>query len=75
MTTPYQDINISRSNCIKPVEHLGSTSYHNICNGTLTEVPWGINHYAKAVVGTVCILTFITLASIFIFCVVRDSRQ
>lgn len=27
--------------CLKSASHFGSNTYHNVCNGTTTVVPWG----------------------------------
>lgn len=35
------DINLNSAECIKNVTHLGYESYHNICSGAITTIPWG----------------------------------
>lgn len=35
--------------CIKGMTHWGSTTYHNICEGTSTTAQWGFMDYVLAV--------------------------
>ena len=35
------DINANLSKCIQSVEHIGYTTYHNICSGAATDLAWG----------------------------------
>jgi hypothetical protein len=33
--------NLEFSQCVKSATHFGKTVYHNLCTGTVNEVPWG----------------------------------
>lgn len=35
-------LNHNAAECIKSVSNFGFTTYHNICNGTSVNVPWGM---------------------------------
>lgn len=43
-------VNQNAAQCIKEVSYFGSTVYHNICNGTMTNVPWGGADWFGAIV-------------------------
>jgi hypothetical protein len=41
------EANINSADCIRAVSHFGEVAYHNICKGTITTVPWGIDHWFR----------------------------
>ena len=57
-----QTINANMAQCIKSVTHIGHNAHHNICNGTVTNLPWGAGEWvlalflAATLVGLVLIL-------------------
>lgn len=34
-------INANVAECLKSMSHVGFTRVHNLCTGTVTDVPWG----------------------------------
>ncbi|MBU1092580.1 hypothetical protein KJ836_02845 [Patescibacteria group bacterium] len=35
------EINLNQAECLKPINNFGNTVYQNVCDGTVTQVPWG----------------------------------
>lgn len=57
------NVNLNAANCLKSVSDFGVEHVHNICTGTITDVPWGSADWLIAcVVG----LFFVGVASIFL---------
>lgn len=67
---PAQTLDINQ--CIKVIEHWGSTDYVNICTGALVSVPWGEMTYLKPVI-FVAVLAVVGLATYLILS--RDSAN
>jgi hypothetical protein len=63
---PQTDVNLNHADCLRSVTDFGKTTVHNICNGSISEVPWGSVDWAIAVVlgafGAIIILAFVALA-------------
>ena len=36
------------ADCLKPISNIGHTIYQNVCNGTSTQVPWGVGDWFLA---------------------------
>jgi hypothetical protein len=51
-------MNFNAAECIKSVTHWGHTTYHNICNHTVVDLPWGFVYYGFAffLVATIAIV-------------------
>ena len=47
--------------CVQEVQQLGYTEYHNICNGIITKVPWGIMGWIAIGIITFIIIVFIVI--------------
>jgi hypothetical protein len=66
---PQTDINLNHADCLRSVTDFGKTTVHNICNGSVNEVPWGSADWALALgltaFGAIFIFAFI-LAGIVI---------
>ena len=43
------NVNFNHADCLRTVADFGKNTVHNICNGNLTEVPWGSADWALAV--------------------------
>lgn len=48
-----QTVNANVAECIKSVESFGSTAYHNICNGAVSVLPWGLERWFAAGIVTI----------------------
>lgn len=44
------NVNLNASDCLRSVSDIGSTHVHNICTGTITDVPWGSADWMFAIV-------------------------
>lgn len=42
------DLNLNHANCLQSATDFGKTTVHNICNGAISEVPWGSADWAVA---------------------------
>lgn len=62
------DVNLNLSTCFKEINHLGSTTYQNICNNTQSVVPWGVADWVVVVL----IVTILALFTLFIGIMVFD---
>lgn len=49
------DVNVTHADCLRTTTDIGRQVVHNICNGTVSEVPWGSADWALG-------LAFIALA-------------
>jgi hypothetical protein len=58
---PAQTLDINQ--CVKAVEHWGSTDYMNICTGAVTTVPWGEMAYLGPMIA---VIGMVALAGILI---------
>jgi hypothetical protein len=60
------DINLNQADCLRSVSDFGTTTVHNICNGSINEVPWGSADWVLAsvllVIGAMVILLFVSMA-------------
>lgn len=55
-----QTFNINAAECLREAHHLGHTAVHNVCSGSVTDVPWGLGDW-MANVGLGAAMTFIVL--------------
>lgn len=60
--------------CIKQVNNIGGTIYHNICNGTQQYVPWGSYDYLRIISGAI-ILIFLMIFIIFAFISIKNDLK
>jgi hypothetical protein len=62
---PQTDLNLNHADCLRSVSDFGKTTVHNICSGSISEVPWGSADWTAAVVltvlGAMIILSFIAM--------------
>jgi len=49
------------SNCLKEIKNFGSTAYQNVCDGSISIVPWGAYNWVVVMLGVS------TLVLLFIF--------
>jgi hypothetical protein len=45
---PKTDVNLNHADCLRSVSDFGKTIVHNICNGSIKEVPWGSVDWMEA---------------------------
>lgn len=43
------DVNLNHADCLRSVSDFGKTTVHNICNGSISEVPWGSADWALTI--------------------------
>ncbi len=71
------DLNVNASTqalgeCLKEINNIGSTVYHNICNGQSNIVPWGTADWAAGIfISLLFVVMLIVLVSIMVLAV-RD---
>lgn len=58
-------INANMAECIRSATHIGFNRHHNICNGTIYDVPWGMGDWIM-----VLLLGGSLLAAIALLCAV-----
>ena len=63
MTPDTINLNQNASQCIQTVNNFGSTAYHNICTGTVSNVPWGTLDWAACIF---VLVVFITVAAMLV---------
>lgn len=44
-----QTINANLAQCIQKMTHVGFTRVHNVCSGSVTDVPWGLGDWVLIV--------------------------
>lgn len=42
-------LNLNQAECLRDVVQLGFTQVHNVCAGTITNVPWGMADWLGAI--------------------------
>lgn len=55
------ELNFNYNQCVKEINNIGSTTYQNICNGTLTTVPWGTANYLSSFFMGLIVLVVVVL--------------
>lgn len=67
------NVNLNAADCLRSVSDIGMNHVHNICTGTITDVPWGQADWLLAVILTIFLggagLLFIAMG----FVIVRDQ--
>lgn len=46
------NVNLNAADCLRSVSDIWSTHVHNICTGTIADVPWGSADWVLAIVLT-----------------------
>lgn len=59
-------------NCIVTMVHWGKDVITNVCNGTVTEVPWGIMNYANYTILGLAILVAMAMIVGLVILFVKD---
>lgn len=60
------DVNLNTTHCIIAHDNIGSTTYYNICNGSITSINWGVGDYVCFIFLIILILLIITFLINFI---------
>lgn len=68
-----QTLNANVANCLQTANHFGFTRVHNVCSGTITDVPWGTADIALGIVGGAFILSMVLIFAAMFFVIVRES--
>ncbi len=48
------NLNFNNAECMRDTYDIGKTIVHNVCNCTVTEVPWGMLDWLSTIVIPVC---------------------
>ena len=59
--------------CLVTMTHWGRDVITNVCNGKVTEVPWGIVNYINYSLGGFTVLVVITMLSILTYLTIQDK--
>jgi hypothetical protein len=60
------DTNINFAKCLQETTDWGVSHIHNVCNGSVTDVPWGSMNYLGAVAAIAgCLLAALVFGSLF----------
>ncbi len=59
--------------CIVTMVHWGKNIITNVCNGTVTEVPWGIINYVNYSLSGFAILIAVGLLSFLVCVLIQDQ--
>lgn len=64
-------INLNTAECLRSISDFGSTRIQNICDGTMTVVPWGTADWAGAIflmaLGLFIIIVFGSMIKMMVF--------
>lgn len=47
--------------CLKATSHIGGTTWHNVCNGAVNYVPWGMGDWILASLGLGLTIMFVAI--------------
>ena len=61
--------------CIVTMVHWGRDVITNVCNGTVTEVPWGVINYVQYYLGGFAILILVTLISFLVYLLLQADYK
>jgi hypothetical protein len=67
------DHNVNLSKCIQDVTDFGVTHVHNICSGTVTDLPWGSADWCLALVISALGIAFIAMNVALAVTIIKDA--
>jgi len=65
------DLNNNSVECIKSINNIGSTTYHNICTGVDSVVGWGAMDWIGAIT-IVCVILGLFYVVIYVVIMLRE---
>lgn len=54
-----QQIDLNNANCLREVQNLGEFVVTNVCNGTVTRVPWGFVNWFEVIMAFIVVIALI----------------